>query len=365
MADFTPIPISLKQRVQIFRIKVLPVLVFLMAVAGVFHLWNHEAAPVGLIGEVHGVSSEIIAPVAGTFEGTTLKPFSRVEVGDLIGYLRTVPIEQLEASVAVLQAEIELTRLGGFDPVIDQQRNVLSWLGLYQDFLAARAELASLRIKREQAEREYKRYETLQSKQHISAAEVDRLRAEFETLAAEEEGMAEQVEALERAHHTTDLSASGGMTSLPESIRAALVWQEKRLEQLEAELAPIPLRAPSAGVVVRLLRTPGEFVVAGTVIATVRSEHPEYIIGYLSPPLVMDPQPGMEVEIISRGNRSLRGRSVIEEVGTEFEPLGPIFYGPFSALEERGLPLKIPLPGDLRIRPGELVDLHLLAPRAR
>lgn len=356
------IPIPLQRRLHRFRTKALPVLTFLLAVAGVAYLWDRELAPSGMVGEVHGASSEITAPDDGTIEQLALAPFTRVQAGDLVGYLRKVPAENLQAAIAVLRAEIELTRLGSFDPILDKQRNELDLLALRQDFLAARADLASKRINRARAQREFERFNAISAGLGVSESELDRLRAEYESLAAEEEGLVEQVEALESAIHHA-LPDSGEMASLPDTIQATLAWQQSRLEQIEAESARVPIRAPTTGIVVRPLRASGQFVAAGDTIAMVRSETPEYIVGYIPPPVTIALERGMEVDIIPRGNRAARVRSEITAIGTEFEALGPIFHGPFSAVEERALPIRVEIPPGMQLRPGELVDLRLVDSR--
>ncbi len=359
MSSHPPIRIPFKQRVRLFRVKVLPVLVFMIAVIGVSLLWNREITPAGMVGEVYGLSSELTAPLAGTLERVEVEPFSRVTAGDLIGYIRTEPVEKLHAAIAVLRAEIDLARLGGLDPVLDQQRNLTNWVGLQQDLIAARAELASLSVQTAQARREYERFRGLAQQNHVSEIELDRLRSTFESLEAETQGVEEKVAALQTA-----LRLAPHPESIPETLRATLAWQERRLEQIEAEFAPIAVRAPTSGVIVHLHRKSGEFVVSGSVIAVVRSETPEFIIGYMKPPILLDPHPGMEVEIIPRSERTQRVRSEIMEVGTQFEALGPVFHGPFSAEEERALPMKIRIPPGLQLRPGELVDLRIISGRS-
>ena len=45
-------------------------------------------------------------------------------------------------------------------------------------------------------------------------------------------------------------------------------------------------------------------------------------------------------------------------VGAHFEPMGPAFQHPVALREERALPIKISLPPDLPLRPGQIVQIR-------
>jgi hypothetical protein len=75
-----------------------------------------------------------------------------------------------------------------------------------------------------------------------------------------------------------------------------------------------------------------------------------------------EPIVGSKVEVRSRGPRREVGLGSILEVGTQLEAITPALLGPIKfANAELGLPVSISLPANLRIRPGELVDLTLLS----
>jgi multidrug resistance efflux pump len=367
MRTSRPIPTPWPQRLRELRIQAAPVIVFACALVAIAYFWRATATPVSFQGEVQALTSQVTAPCAGTLETVLVEPFQRVDEGDLVAWISVLPAERLQAALAVLQAEIELSRRGGFAPALDQQRNLINWLNMHQDLLQARATLASLRVRKAHARRDADRLRQLADQQHVAFTEYDRVQSIHDALAAEEAGYVALVDSL-----TTDLerskppSADGDGTAA--ALRAELDWQEKRLRQLEADMAPVALRAPQAGLVSmihpdgsRQFRGAGEFVREGDVLFTIRANRAEFIVGYLREPIAVEPRQGMRVEVALRGGRRTRAEAHIIEVGAQFEAVQPAFQRTVLAREERALPLLISLPPELPLRPGELVDLRLLA----
>lgn len=362
MSDYRPIPIPWRTRWRQIRIHLLPVLVFLAALAVVAYLWDQELTPATMSGEVYAASSDISAPRPGTIESLLVEPFDYVEAGQIIAYIRPLPPEQVAASLGVLSAEVELARLGSAGPLPDLHRNLHNRRSTYQDWLEARARLASLRVRMNQAEREFRRLDNLRSKQFISESAYDEARSGYEALRAEVAEVEELVSTLEV--FIQDAGAHDGIGDA--AFEATLRWQEARLRELEAELEPWPVYAPISGVVTgvapesgsTILRE-GVFVREGDAIMKIRSHQPEYIIGYARLPVVRPPEEGAGIEVIRRGGRRQSATATVVKVGSHFEPLGPAFRRPFGDLEERAMPILISLPADLDLRPGEIVDLYI------
>ena len=103
------------------------------------------------------------------------------------------------------------------------------------------------------------------------------------------------------------------------------------------------------------------FLPFGEPIATITAYNSVRIVGYLRAPIAEPPAVGTRVEVRTRGLRREVGQATITEVGTEIEPVTPALLGPVKLANlELGLPISISIPPDLRIMPGELVDLTLL-----
>ncbi len=366
MTEYRTIPTPWRSRWRQIRIRLLPILAFVLALVAVAFLWEQELTPSTMAGEVYAVESTVRAPSSGILESLFVEAYQEVEAGEILGLVRAVPTEQMTMALAVLHAEIKLTRMGSTDPVLDQQRNLLNWQSKQQDWLEARARLASLQIRLRRAEREYYRLRGLRKNQYISESEFDSVRTEYEALKVEEEEIMELVTTLEGFTRSSRLPADNTEEALAKTIEATLQWQESRLRQLEAELKPRELRAPITGTVMPLrsetnpqFRSRGEFVSAGDQLMRIHAHDPDYIIGYARLPLTRNPEAGARIEIIRRDGRRMSASAEIIKVGRHFEALGPAFQRPYTSQEERALPLIISLPSNLSLRPGEIVDLHL------
>lgn len=354
----TPIPIPWRQRWEDIRIRGLPILASGGALVAVAFLWQEQAGPQTSPGEVEAVFSEVISPGAGAVGLLHVARFSHVEAGDPVAHLITTPPEVLHASLAVIKAEIELTRLGWFDPLLDQQRNALQLESVKLDWLEKRAAIAIRGVELRQAERELARVEKLFGTRMISEDAFDRARSRVEFLGEtvrQESDLAGQMEAslagLRLRQADIDFA--------PAAMTAALTLQKERLTLLEAQLRPITVFAPISGIVTSIDRFQGEHVVEGGRILTIRPTRAERIVAYLRQPLMTEPEVGMQVEVTTRGRPQQRAVAEIAAIGPQIEPLGPAFARPMSPHYESGLPVVVDVPPGLRLRPGELVDVSL------
>ena len=101
-------------------------------------------------------------------------------------------------------------------------------------------------------------------------------------------------------------------------------------------------------------------MIAGQPIVALATLNPVRIVGYLRTPLLDEPKPGTRVEVRTRGRHREVGSAQVVAVGTQMEPIPAVLSGPLKLANlDLGLPLDISLPVNLRIRPGELVDLRL------
>ncbi|MFO8027293.1 MAG: hypothetical protein R6U56_06495 [Opitutales bacterium] len=361
MSDFKPIPTPLSQHWRLFRTRLMPVLAFVAAIGAMVWLWEQESAPGVMVGEVYAPSSTVNSPRGGWLEGGSMAMFREVRAGEKIGVVRTMPPDYTKAALEVLREEIEMIRLGVGDPVLDQQRNLLSLQGLRRDWLLVRSDIAGLRVRMRQAKLDLARVEQLASQGYESSSALDQTRALYEAMAAEVKEKTKLSESLQAAVEEVDAQVED--RGRPDAgITTALDWKEAELRRLEAELAPVAIHAPFDGLLTKVLRHSGDFVDLGEPIAEIRSKEAESIIGYLKPPFPVRPEVGMEVDVTPRssgGGESLR--SSVLAVGPQFEPLQPAFLRPTPVtLEERALPVLISLSEQANLVPGEIVDIRLL-----
>jgi len=365
MPDYKPIPTPPSQYWRFFRTRSIPVIVFATAVVAIAWLWDQESAPGAMIGEVYAPAGTLNAPRDGWIEGGPVEMFRKVQAGEEIAVIRTIPPEHASLTLTVLHEEIRMIRLGVGDNALDQKRNQFSLQSLRRDWLLARSDLASLRVNMRQAEADAIRLERLSNKGGESQSAMEQARAMFESMVAEEAEKSRLVDSLEAAVNGAGaISSEGIQPDIAAGIDAALAWKEAELRKLEAELAPVSITAPFSGHLTRIFRHTGDFVSLGEAIAEIRSRDAESIIGYMKAPFPMKPEVGMEVEIVPRsGGRSAASRASVVSVGPQFEALQPAFMRPLPvSLEERALPIHISLPDDIPFVPGDIVDIRIPRP---
>ncbi len=358
MRRLNPIRTPWKQRWRQFRFQALPLVVCLGAITGVALLWEQETGG-AISGRVEAPVSEVASLDPGIVGELTVARFDRIEAGDTIAILIKTPPDVLRSSLAVLKAEIELTRMGWIDPVLDQQRNLLQIENLKIDWLSERADLAIDKIRLQQAEREYLRNRKLMEKEILSPEAYERSETEVEALRVavrEREYLVAQIgDSFSRVR-----SSEPADEELHNSLRVTLTLQEERLRLKEAELRPVEIKSPISGVISEVYRQRGEAVAAGEPIVTVRSPHAEGIIAYMREPIAIKPEVGMTVEVQSRRQGRIGGETQIVAVGPQIEAMHVALRRSVNAdTYEGGLPIYLRLPKGVDLLPGERVDIRM------
>ncbi len=360
----SPVPIPLAQRWRDARLRLLPVLVFGAALGGIALLWKHHVAAPTLVGQAEPVLANVSSHKPGMLAQLNVARFQKVKAGDAIGQVMVADPRVLEASLAVIRAEVEMLRVN-MRPITSQQHNAIDYNQLRLDWMRSRAELAGARVNLQLAETEYHRTEELFKQKITSQQLLDEAKAAYEGLQKQVEELTRLVTEGEQNFRTLQLTNGAEITKVSEDpLRAAIAVQESKLRWTEAELSPIFLKAPIDGIVSVIYHRSGEAVTAGQPIVAIATLTPVRIVGYLRPPLSEEPQAGMRVEVRTRGVHREVGSAQILEVGTQLEALPPALQGPVPlrmANAEFGLPIDISLPTNLRIRPGELVDITFLS----
>jgi HlyD family secretion protein len=364
MPASTPIPIPWSQRWHDVRVRYVPAVMFIGVVAVLALLWKHYVAAPTLVGQAEVVPANVSCYKPGMLAQLSVNRFQKVRAGDVIGQVLVTDPKILASSLAVIQAEIESLR-ASLTPVANQQRLAMEYGEMHLHWMSQRAELGKDRADLLVAQADFHRTEELFKDKIVSERAYDLAKAKQGSLQNEVDELALSVEEQGRKIEQlqpTNTSEISKVTDEP--LRAAIAVEESKLRLTEAELNPITLRAAVDGMVDVIYHRVGEAVTAGEPIVGVAPFDAVRIIGYLRPPLLEEPKLGARVEVCTRGPRRQVGTAKIMEVGTQFEPLPPALQIPTHlANSELGLPLCISMPSGLKIRPGELVDLTLVAKR--
>lgn len=348
-----------------FRLRGIPPLVLAATLVAIIVLWNHNWMPATFIGEVHAPAATISSPQVGILAELMVTTFTQVRRGQTIAVIQIATPESIQASTAALKADLEIMRAR---MTLDLQRNQQSDDRLHLDWLSQRVDLAVARANLRFAENELLRVQQLFRDQIVSAAELDIASDRYETLQVEVQERVRLVDDLEvRIHrsHPGTLSIDDPLTL--GSINTAIAAQEAQLRLMES---PIRLNAPIDGTVTAVYRRAGETIMAGEPLVVISSDHPDQIIGYVRQPLNFEPKRGDTVEVRTRGPGRQRGLTRVSAVGNRLEIYAvstagsqldlfaePLGLRPSGGSLERGLPVLLDIPANMRLIPGELVDL--------
>ncbi len=356
-----PIPIPWRQRWQDARLRVLPVLVFGCAVGGIALLWRDNVAPLTMVGQAEPVLAPVTSHRAGVLTQLRVTRFQRVKKDQPIGEVSVTTPAVLIASIAVIQADIEMLRTS-LTPILRQQHNALSYNSLRINYMRQRSELAMAKARLEEAESEYDRMDQLYKDKIISQRKFETAQANKQQFEQQVKELTTLVEEQAKALPQLQLTNSTELSEITEDpVRKAIEAQEAKLRLTEAELAPIPLAASMDGIVTTVYHRTGESVTAGQPIVSIATLEAVRVVAYMRAPITQEPKPGARVQVRTRGLRREFGLTKILEVGTQLETIPATLLGPIKlASTELGLPVDIDLPPHLKIRPGELVDVILL-----
>ncbi len=355
----TPIPTPPAQRLRDLRTRFLPAAVIGVCVITIGVLWKNNIAAPTLVGQAEPVLSNLSSHKPGTVAGLNVTRFQHVKAGDILGHVLIADPKVVEASLAVIRAEIESYRLND-SPLVRQQRSAVDFIQVRLDWMRQRAVLATSRVNLQLAEIELRRNQDLHKDKLVSQSALDLALATRDGLQREVEELTKLVNEGEQSFK--ELNPSGDLVKMStDPTHAAMTLQEAKLRQIEAELSPVTLRASLDGVVTAIYHRSGESVTAGQPIVSIASVKPVRIVGYMRAPSLDDPKVGMKVEVRTRGGRREVGLAQITEVGTQLEvPPLALASSARPPNTELGLPVEISLPANLTIRPGELVDLTLV-----
>src|SRR5256885_10810897 len=150
------VPVPLQQRLQDMRLRMIPVIVFCGAAIGLGILWKNNLAAPTLVGQAEPYEAHITSYKPGVIAELEVTRFQPVKAGDPVGRVLVTDPKILASSLAVIQAEIEMLRVG-MQPIAAQQRTAMDYNQLRLDWMRQRAQLAARRGKRPFAGAEIRR----------------------------------------------------------------------------------------------------------------------------------------------------------------------------------------------------------------
>jgi multidrug resistance efflux pump len=217
-------------------------------------------------------------------------------------------------------------------------------------------------VKFEQAERDVARNTPLYREKLISADIYEMAVSLRDALKAE---VTEWSKAIAQIEQRMEVLRSIGEPSAAVAKKDDAWLKELEVAQAAAikNLEPHTLLAPITGMVSVPIRQAGEFVQAGEPLMTVSSTRAENVVAYLRQPYRFDPKVGMTARITTRTSQRQAFSSQITQIGAQIEVLtNALALLRPGMLVDAALPVILPVPSGVNIRPGEVVDVTITEP---
>ena len=370
MKVLPPIPTPLRQRLKPIRQKWVPAIVLLLILVAIALIWRRMARPTSFVGVVETVFTTVTTPDAGVLTNISINPLQEVVAGDVVAEVVTTDPRTVSSRLSVLRGRMQLMEME-LDPVLNRQRNALDYERLMVDCAKIRDEMVTAKAMLEGARSKFKleselREQGISSKETYEEALMQKNALEA-SVTEKEKIVALTEKSLERLSYMADSFIPGGEN---DPLKAALVVEEDKVKLFQAKLRPLELQAPMDGIVTLVHKRPGEQVLPGDPIITITARKPERILGYLPQAFPINPTVGMKVEVATRSPLSfwrIQSIATITGVSPHLEPITNLLVRPITPglsmdqqLPVLGRVISISLPTDLKLLPGQPLDITLL-----
>ncbi len=385
MAQSDRIPIPISRRLQRLCQLVLPPIGFTLTLWVTLWLWKSESSQGHLLGEVEAVQVEVAVPVAGVLADMPhgqWSLFDAVSDGEIIARLDDAPIKaalftldqertQLAAQVSAAEQEYLLG-----ERTLQQGRQqefirlTLEYERLRLDVLDRRTQIAVDQVdlaKRDIVIGFNDRLRHTGVIPEVELIEVERLRDIVrERVQQTTRSLRESTDQALRARRRLDSLANidvPELTSLLAPLRAAVLVQQARIRELELQLQGLAIRAPMSGIVMEVLRRPGQSVQPGDPVLRLAADHGRYVVSFVRQEMNWRPTEGAMVTMRERRPDGRSANAVVQRIGPQVVPV-PAHQLRTQGTPEWGLPVQFALPAELDLAPGELVDVHIRSSRS-
>jgi acetyl/propionyl-CoA carboxylase alpha subunit len=227
----------------------------------------------------------------------------------------------------------------------------------------ARIQLALNEIDVRYAQIEYQRVKKLVEEKILKESSSDKNEITLQTVQHDLERASAQLELRKKilAEAEADYEAfakSGAIKIEPEDpvISQAIKAQQELIKLTEA---PQMLLSPITGRVSAIVKRAGEKIVRGEPIVTISAPNSDKVIGYIRQPVKAVPTTNDMVKVRTRSQKRLIADCKIVHVGPSMEPIKPALLSMDVQHAEVGLPILVELPQQMRLIPGEFVDLSI------
>ena len=382
------------------RAHILPVMVWLAAIAGVFYLVQHRSQRFEILGIAQGQVYQIAATCTGRLKSVSVKIYDKVVIGQTLAVVDTVlENETIQAQVNTIKAEIEnLTAQLATIAEQYQSENTDRQINYNEEnrrfavdvestrlnILEYKATLASDRVLLGDLNSELSISKRLFEQKIIEPYELEKAKVQYDTLSKkieENEKLLNQAEndlkqALQRyAEFKSQKPYYVSVDKALDVIHKQIKVQEQLMAELLERFEPVELKSPINGVVIPIqgnlndvaLRRPGEGVIrrAGEVvregdqILLIAESEPSEIIAYVDEMQSAYVKEGMTVQVANNADPQQIADLQITYISPVIEQLPERLWSS-AGIPQWGRPILIKIHPDLKLYSGALVKIKLL-----
>jgi multidrug resistance efflux pump len=388
-----------RKRTKTFRfgrlnLHVVPILVWLVALAGVIFLFYHRSERVQVLGITQGRMYQVSAPVDSRLKIVAVELFEAVNKGQV---LATLDDAQLNAQIASIYAEIEHLKSQMLsvqdtmqaeaanmenDEVISKRQYDIDVENARIVVLEKKTLIETDKISLEDLSVEVKIATELLGQDAISPYELQKAEVLYNVLAKKIElnqqllTQAEQdlEQARQRREEFSRLRIAHPSIEIAlETIQKQINVQERLIDELSVQREVLKITSPVDGIVTQIqvnsnqaalrrpgedvLRRPGEFVLAGDPILVIAEKEPTEIIAYIGQEQLAKVKETMVVQIVKNTEPKQVASSQVISLSPTME-LMPQRLWRNPNVAQWGRPILIKIPPGLKLLPGETVGIR-------
>jgi len=379
-ASDRPIPTPFAQRVDDFKQRRLPLIVWVAAVLTCSFLLLDRAGRFEYLGLARSLDYEVSAATTGQLQSLFVELYDEVEAGDVVVRLDDAEVEaRLERSMATIRqlaADLEATRSTILSTNAQDQADWTNNLRRFQTneeerrlaILELRVAVESGEIEQERLALELRRSAALLDAGLMGQTQYDSSRLRHDEVGRRNEEnkvLLTQTEQEYRAAQARRREFERGLPSLPAEepmllpLREAITVENRRLEEIRARRESLVLRSPVAGQVSQVLCRRGQTVLAGEPILTIVEHGVQEIVTFIaeSDNRIVQRQSTVRVSSIARPERI--AESYVVRTGPGIEQL-PERLWQSPAIPAYGRAIVIAATPSLSLTPGELLHVRFI-----
>jgi len=369
------------RRNGLVRLKFLPILVWLAALAGAVVMFYQRSESFQIVGVARSEQCNIAATVPGRIKSLPVQLFQQVSQYDTIAVLDD---KMLQAQLATAKSEIERLRAElsterdrmeaekdqrQTDMVSTQRRFAVDVENARLRTLELLAAIEPDRIMLDSLQAEIDIEKKLLEKDIIDTDyALSKANANYNALAKRIQNQQKELDqadlSLGQARQRFDEFAKmqpmhTSIANALNVLRQGITVQERRMKELSVQREALVLSCPFDGVVSQIFRREGEAVVSAEAIVTIAQNRASEVIAYIETGRHGIIRQGINVEIIKNSQPPQIISSQISSVGPVVEQM-PQQLWPSSTMPQWGRPFRIPLPenSELKLVSGEIVGVR-------